>query len=53
MIDDLNSATTLTPQVSERDHIQGGSNAFVTLVEYADFECPDCGAAYPIVKELQ
>lgn len=53
MIGDLNGPMTLTPQVSERDHIQGGSNAFVTLVEYADFECPDCGVAYPIVKELQ
>jgi len=25
----------------------------VTLVEYGDYECPYCGAAYPIVKELQ
>jgi protein-disulfide isomerase len=39
--------------VSERDHIQGPANAAVTLVEYGDYECPYCGAAYPIVKELQ
>ena len=25
----------------------------MTLVEYGDYECPYCGAAYPIVKELQ
>ena len=25
----------------------------VTLVEYGDYECPHCGRAYPIVKELQ
>jgi protein-disulfide isomerase len=25
----------------------------VTLVEYGDFECPDCGRAFPIVKQLQ
>jgi protein-disulfide isomerase len=37
----------------DRDHIQGPANAAVTLVEYGDYECPYCGAAYPIVKELQ
>ena len=37
----------------ERDHIQGPADAAVTLVEYGDYECPYCGAAYPIVKELQ
>jgi protein-disulfide isomerase len=25
----------------------------VTLVEYADFECPSCGQAYPIIKAVQ
>ncbi|MGH7733537.1 MAG: DsbA family protein, partial [Gemmatimonadales bacterium] len=29
------------------------SPAKVTLVEYGDFQCPYCGAAYPIVKELE
>ena len=53
MLDNLDSPTMLALPVSERDHIGGGVNAFVTLVEYGDFECPDCGAAYPIVKELQ
>ena len=37
----------------DRDHIQGTADAAVTLVEYGDYECPYCGAAYPIVKELQ
>jgi protein-disulfide isomerase len=44
----------LTVPVSEdRDHIQGPSDAAVTLVEYGDYECPYCGAAYPIIKEVQ
>ena len=37
----------------DRDHIQGPADAAVTLVEYGDYECPYCGAAYPIVRELQ
>jgi protein-disulfide isomerase len=44
----------LTLPVSEdRDHIEGPTEAAVTLVEYGDYECPYCGAAYPIIKEVQ
>ena len=43
----------LTLPVGERDHIQGPATAPITLVEYGDYECPYCGQAYPIVKELQ
>ncbi len=47
-------AAELTLPVSEdRDHIQGPADAPVTLVEYGDYECPYCGAAYPIIKEVQ
>jgi protein-disulfide isomerase len=43
----------LTLPVGPRDHAQGPATAPVTLVEYGDYECPYCGQAYPIVKELQ
>jgi protein-disulfide isomerase len=43
----------LTLPVADRDHAQGPASAAVTLVEYGDYECPHCGAAYPIVKKLQ
>lgn len=43
----------LRKPVDEHDHAQGPADAPVTLVEYGDYECPYCGAAYPIVKQLQ
>src|SRR5580704_4103637 len=43
----------LTPPLSAHDHVQGSSDAGIVLVEYGDYECPYCGAAYPVVKELQ
>ncbi|RAJ06633.1 protein-disulfide isomerase [Chitinophaga skermanii] len=43
----------LTPPVGKGDHIQGNPNAPVELVEYGDYQCPYCGAAYPIIKKLQ
>jgi Na+/H+ antiporter NhaA/protein-disulfide isomerase len=36
----------------ERDHVRGPENALVTLVEYGDFECPFCGQAEPVMREL-
>ncbi|MGH3079560.1 MAG: Na+/H+ antiporter NhaA [Gaiellaceae bacterium] len=37
---------------SERDHIRGPVDAPITVVEYGDFECPYCGQAEPVVREL-
>jgi Na+/H+ antiporter NhaA len=50
------TAETITdlavPVDPERDHIRGPRRALVTLVEYADFECPYCGQAEPVIREL-
>jgi Na+/H+ antiporter NhaA len=36
----------------ERDHIRGSQQGPVTLVEYGDYECPYCGRAEVVVREL-
>lgn len=35
------------------DHMAGNPEAPIELVEYGDYECPFCGNAYPIVKDIQ
>jgi Na+/H+ antiporter NhaA len=40
------------PVDPDRDHIRGPAEAPVTVVEYGDFECPYCGQAEPVVREL-
>jgi protein-disulfide isomerase len=45
--------TTLTIPVGAHDHARGPESAPVTLVEYGDYQCPFCGAAYPVVTELE
>src|SRR5215813_4460806 len=39
--------------MADRDHIQGRIDAPIKLLEYGDYECPYCGEAYPVVKEIQ
>jgi Na+/H+ antiporter NhaA len=40
------------PVDDERDHVRGPEDAPVTVVEYGDFECPYCGQAEPVIREL-
>lgn len=51
-----NNATTAdtinVPPVNAQDMTSGPKNAKVVIVEYADFQCPGCAAAYPILKQL-
>ncbi|WP_394678429.1 DsbA family protein [uncultured Sphingobacterium sp.] len=38
--------------VSTTDHVQGNLDADLVIVEYGDYQCPYCGAAYPVLKKL-
>jgi len=44
--------TQLRTNVNKADHILGNEHAPLELVEYGDYECPHCGRAYPIIKDL-
>jgi len=35
------------------DHVRGPEDAPYTLVEYGDYECPDCGRLYVVLRDLQ
>lgn len=43
----------LAEPVTDRDHILGPPDAPITLLEYGDYECPDCLNAVPIVREVR
>lgn len=39
-------------KVSTQDHVKGNPESKAILVEYSDFQCPACGAMYPIIKQV-
>ena len=43
----------LKNSVTEKDHSSGSATAAVTLLEYGNFECPYCGQAFPVIKEVR
>jgi Na+/H+ antiporter NhaA len=40
------------PVDPHRDHMRGPQDAPITMVEYGDFQCPYCGQAEPVIREL-
>jgi protein-disulfide isomerase len=42
----------LAVPVSAIDHVLGAAHAHLTIVEYGDFECPNCKQAAPAVKHV-
>ena len=47
------STNSNMPAVTDVDWQIKAEGSTVTLVEYADFQCPACGAYHPLVKQLQ
>ncbi len=43
---------SLIPAVSAQDRVQGKTSAFVTIVEYSDFQCARCAAVAPVLARL-
>ena len=39
--------------ITDLDHVDGPANAAVTLIEYADYECPFCVKAYPAIESVR
>ncbi len=53
LLGDSEQLVDLIPEVDpDRDHVRGPATASVTVVEYGDFQCPYCGQAEPVVREL-
>lgn len=48
---------TITPALAldvlnPHDHVEGNASSTITVIEYADFQCPACRAYYPLVKQM-
>jgi len=52
-VNSANDSNQLAIPVGQRDHIQGGETAVITLVEYGSYACPNCAAAQTVIQQLQ
>src|SRR6204780_4517326 len=50
---DPSDLSRLLLPIRPTDHVRGPEDAPYTLVEYGDYECPDCGRLYLILRDLQ
>jgi len=51
--DDEVIAGFLSVPIDAADHVKGNTESPVVLIEYGDFQCPACGAYYPLLKQLE
>jgi protein-disulfide isomerase len=53
LLGDTRLIQDLIPEVDvEHDHLRGPLDAPITVIEFGDFQCPFCGRAEPVVREL-
>lgn len=43
----------LKNSITQQDRVSGPASAPVTLLEYGNFECIDCGRFFPVIKKTQ
>ncbi len=53
LVGDVAYIQDLVPEVDiDHDHVRGPASAPITVIEFGDFECPYCGQAEAVVREL-